>query len=698
MRVWVLQRFQTYGRICLAAGVLLAPVVWWRQTQDVFNLLKFTALWITGVAAIVFYVSWSAERKVWLPRFNMLIPTIAFIGACLVATIFSRNPALSLIGLYHRYGGLLPFALYAAIMVLIVGLFWEKPGQLKDIARASAIASVLLTLYVLIQAAGLDWIPWRDSNGMPPSFPVGTMGNSNFAGGYLGIAIPFLVFVAATAKKDFVRTILFVMVGLDLLALWFTQTRGGMIAGGVGLTTMVFAYRDRLPRWLKIGTAVSTAAAVVVAVLVLWHPGADRPYGPLERIETLRTSTFDIRTYYWKAAIRTFRDHPVAGNGLDLYYSNYTKYRVPEDGARLGLEITDKPHNIYLEYAANAGVLGIGTYVALVVLGLWYGFRYSRRLDDPHRFLLVAFLGVLMGYLAQGVFSIDVPPLAVMGWVGLGGIAAIADPRVIAAREAALAAAAERGPQGKKARRNSARNRANRNARKGPARWAIHMPMTVAGVALVAIGMRPLLADVHARDGVNAQRVKGAEATVAPEYDKAIKLHPLEAAYRSQAGAWAETRGTGTKDPAQKRLYFEQALAHYHKALALQSGNVFYLMNIARVHTAWAEQIDSKRFPEADRWWQKAVTSDPTDWAVHDRYALMLNSYANSAGTVDIRRRGVEQLEEVVRIRPDQVNAWVNIGKTYRALGETEKAKRALRKALDLQPANEEAKALLAAI
>lgn len=697
MRIWVLQRFQTYGRICLSAGVLLAPVIWWRQTQDVFNLVKFTALWVTGVAAVVFYVSWAAERKVWIPRLKLLIPTIAFIGACVVATIFSRSPTLSLIGLYHRYGGLLPFALYATIMVLIVGLFWEKPGQLKDIARASAVASILLTTYVLIQAAGQDWIPWRDASGLPPEFPVGTMGNSNFAGGYLGIAVPFLVFVAATAKRDFVKTILFIVVGLDLLALWFTQTRGGMIAAGVGLTTMVFAYRDRLPRWLRIGTVIATAAAVAVAVFVLWHPGSDQPYGRLARIETLRTGTFNIRTYYWKAAIRTFKDHPVAGDGLELYYSNYTKYRVPKDGAQLGLTITDKPHNIYLEYAANAGILGIGTYLSLVGLGLWYGFRYSRRLDDPHRLLLVTFLAVLMGYLGQGVFSIDVPPLAVMGWIGLGGIAAIADPRTIAAREAALAAAvAERRPQGKKKRSSSAREA--RLARKGPARWAIHIPVTFAAVSLVALGMRPLLADIQAREGLNMQKVQGAEANVAPKYERAIKLHPLEAAYRSQAGAWAEARGGTTKDSAQKRLYFEQGLAYYKKALALQSGNVFYLMNIARVHTTWAEQIDSKRFPEADRWWQKAVASDPTDWAVHERYAVMLNSYANSAGTVEIRRRGAQQLEEVVRIRPDQLNAWINLGKTYRVLGETEKAKRALRKALELQPTNEEAKALLAAI
>src|SRR5438270_12667058 len=62
------------------------------------------------------------------------------------------------------------------------------------------------------------------------------------------------------------------------------------------------------------------------------------------------------------------------------------------------------------------------------------GTRLSCR-DGPQRMLLLAFLAGTAAYLAQSIVSIDVPPLAASGWVGLAGLAALADPRIVAARE-----------------------------------------------------------------------------------------------------------------------------------------------------------------------------------------------------------------------------------------------------------------------
>ncbi|MCA1839970.1 MAG: O-antigen ligase family protein, partial [Actinobacteria bacterium] len=476
MRTWILQRFQTYSRYCIMGAVFLSPVVFNRKTQDVFNLLKFTVLLVLGIAALLLYIAWSAERGIWFPRFNIGIASGAFLFSCLLATVFSEDKVLSLIGLYHRYGGFIPFALYVCIMLTIVGLHWERPALLRDIAKASVAASLAMTAYVVIQALGLDWIPWKDSTGGPPPYPVGTMGNSNFAGGYLGIAIPFFVYIAATAKRDFTRTLLFLFVGIDLIALWFTQTRGGMIAAVAGLLTMAFVYRDKLARWVRLSAIAALALGVILAVVVLFHPGAKEPPKPLANVEALRTGTFSVRTYYWQTAVRIFTHRPVVGVGLDLYYANYPRQRLPKDGAQLGLTITDKPHNIFLEYLANAGALGFLSYLALAGLGLWYGLKRSRDPDDPNRFLLAAFLSVLAGYLAQGVFSIDVPPLAIMGWIALGGIAAIADPGVVRARSQVTVTS---GPQGrgkgkKKNQPTPRRAMSMRVARHGPALWPLH--------------------------------------------------------------------------------------------------------------------------------------------------------------------------------------------------------------------------------
>lgn len=691
MRTFILQRFHVYGRVCLIFALAASPTIFNRKTQDVFNLLKFNVLWTAGLAALMFFLIWAAERGVWPPRANLFIAAGVFLGTCVVATLFSTNPLLSVFGLYHRYGGLVPFTLYALIMLAIVGLYWEKPQDLKDLAKGSSIASVLLLAYCLIQAAGQDWIAWKDSSGGPPPYPVGTMGNSNFAGGYLGIAVPFLVYVAITAKQDVNKTILYVLTGLDLLALWFTQTRGGMIAAAAGLLTMAFLLRDRLPRWLRWSAVASLVLGVFLAVMVLFHPGTEKPIGPLAKIETLRTGTFEVRTYYWATAVRIFKERPITGVGLDLYYANYPKYRLPEDGSQLGLTITDKPHNIFLEYLANGGILTFLAYLALVGLAMWYGMRRLKTIEDPQRTLLVAFIAVLAGYLAQGVFSIDVPPLAVMGWVGIAGIAAIADPRVERARSQMSADKAPRG-KGKKAKTAEHGYKVKRH---GNTLWLVHVPVALLVAVLVFMGTRPVLADAEAKTAQTVQQQRGSDSEIETAYDRAIELNPWEASYRSQVGAYHETSAAQSQDPSVKLMRFKKAEEFYAQALRLQPGNIFYMMNHARLYTSWAE-IDPSYFPKADQWWGRVVRHDPTDWDVHNRYALMLNSYANAkGGESGLRERTLEQLEATVKIKPDLASAWVNIAKVHLSLGRPDKAEPALQKALSLEPSNEEADRLL---
>jgi O-antigen ligase/polysaccharide polymerase Wzy-like membrane protein/tetratricopeptide repeat protein len=705
MRTWILQRYRDYAKRMLIAATFLPPILFWRKTADVFNLFKITVIWVAGVTAVCLWVMWASERGSWMPRIRLGMAAAAFLAACGVGTVFSQNPELSLIGLYHRYGGLIPFLLYAAVMFVMVGIYWERPKELKSIARASGLASILMMTYVLIQASGHDWIAWRDAGGKPPEFPVGTMGNSNFAGGYLGIGVPFLIYTAATMRRDWMKTLVGVLVGADLIALWYTQTRGGMIAGGIGVLAMAFMYRHKLPRWVQATAVVSVVIVAGLAAVVMFGPKNAKPPGPLGQGHTFDTGTFTIRTYYWGTALRIFLKHPIVGTGLESYYANYPPHRLPADGAQLGLTITDKPHSIYLEYAANTGIIGIGSYLVLVGLGLFYGYRRARHIEGEARLLLVAFTATLAAYLGQGVFSIDVPPLAVMGWIGLGGIAAIADPAVVAAREEMAAKAQGGGPAKKKKQKVAPAKRGRGSpaltaVRRGPTLWPVHVGMAVAMVALIVLGTLPVRADIQSKEGQSAEAAQGkAKADVIGFYQHAIRLLPIEPGYRTLAGSVLERQALNSKDASQKKALLDGALERYQQAYNLQQGNIFYLLNIGRVYQEMGEAGDRNAFKTADEWWSRAVAHDPTDFDVHNRYALMLNSWANATGgDVQIRRHSAEELETVKRIKPDFIDAYVNLAKIYLALGEAGKARDNIDGALKIDPNNTEAKGLLAQV
>jgi O-antigen ligase/polysaccharide polymerase Wzy-like membrane protein len=643
LRAWILERFQVYGRVCLMAAVFLSPLVFYRRTVDNFNLPKLTLLWVLGLLALALWIAWSAERRVWLPRFRLLYAAAAFWVAFVLATVFSQNRAVSLVGVHQRYDGLIPFTLYITIMIAIVGLYWERPDDVREIARAAAAGSILMAVYVLIQAAGLDWIPWRNPGGGNPVFPVGTMGNSNFAGAYLGVTIPFLIYVVTTAKSNFAKAVLGILAGVDLVALWTTQTRGGLAGAVAALVTMAFMYRDRLPKWARAMAALVLVAGVALAALaasMVFRTASAPSSAAPPIVGFFRTETFSSRADYWITALRIFRQHPVLGTGPETFYSNYPPNRTRADGALLGSAIPDKPHNIYLEYAANTGAIGLGSYLILAGLGLWYAYRRARKLQDQERLLLVAFLAAFAGYLVQGTFSIDVVPLAVTGWIALGSITALADPNVVDARERQAAAEKQkRKPGSKKSRRSSE----DTNQVSGSARWPIHAGIALSAAALLALGIRPLVADEKAASEAVKQSGRTPVGEVAQGFEQAIRAFPLESTYRRFDATFAQKKAAAASDPAQKVRWLAKALARYQEAYRLLPTTA-NLMSLAEVKTAWAE-IDPNRFAEADKAWAALAAYDSTNYQVHQKYAAMLNSWADAlGGDSALQQRAAKQL------------------------------------------------------
>lgn len=697
MRTWILHRFQVYGRVCLISVAFLSPLIVYRPSLDPFGLVKLTAMWVLGAASLAVWITWSAERGVWLPPLRMAIPLTVFVSVCVLATVLSRSPALSLIGLETRFGGLVPRLVYVAIMLMIVSFYWEAPGDVKEIARGLAASSIVMSGYVLIQAAGLDWMGWISPEGEQPTDPVGTMGNSNFAGGFLGISAPSVLYLALAARRNLWKALFFTLTGMELFALWLTQSRGGLVAAMAGLLAIAFFYREYLPRWLKAAAILGLSLVVIVGVLVIWHPGSDRPPAPLSEISVLRTDTFQYRMRFWASAWAMFRDHPVLGTGLETYVTSYPRYRLPIDGVRFGFIAPDKPHNIYLEYATNAGILGVGSYLAVLGLALWYAVRRSRKLEASQRLLLAAFAGVLVGYMAQGFFSIDVPTLAVMGWVGLGGITTLMDPALMRAREA-REAALEPPRFKKRAKKEELSINPAFVLRDGSTLWLVHLAVGLILIVLLAAGVRPLIASVKVRTAQTLAETPEAPPEVVTSYFRdVVSLNPTEASYHAYWGAAFERRALLAEGVAQRRNFLEQALVRHKQALKIRPDTVQYMINIARVFEIWGALVDSPKYMEAERWWKRSISTDPTNWEIYRDYAEFLEGWEQriDGENPELQRRRADLLEKATRMRPDRAGLWIDLGQAYIALHERERAKAALTQALKGDPGNQEVKDLL---
>jgi len=582
-------------------------------------------------------------------------------------------------------------------MVLIVGLHWEKPQSLRRIARAATTASAVMSAYVLIQSTGTDWLPWAIYRaGRLGVKPIGTMGNSNFAGGYLGMCLPLFLYMTLTTTRLISRRILQALLVVDLLALWLTQARGGLVAAALGLATVGILYRDRFPRWTKTSVVVVGILGGLVVALAVWHPQAKPIPSVLSRPAILSSHNLTDRVRYWAAAWKIFLHHPVTGTGPDTYYMQYPLNRLPADAAQLGLTVTDKPHNIYFEYAANSGILGLFSYLGLVGLAIRYAFVRSKVIPEPERFLLVSFLGFLIAYLTQGFFSIDLPPLAAMGWVAIGGVAVLADPLITAAREK-LEGQKRKSPNWKKAKTNKRMTEAelaNRYHSVGGVPPAVHTISFVLVLGVLALGLRPLRADVKIKTAQDSL-AKGRLELALSQAKSAIRLNPLDPVYRRVTGDILIRQARSAQDPQQRENRYRQAAKLFESSLKAQPGDPLGYVSSANMLSEWAA-FDPRRFSQADAEWRALIAHDPVDWEPHSRYAKFLVSWADTKADTRARERAVRELLIVAAKRPPATDTWIRLGRAYLSLGDLDRARGALQTAQRIGPGNQEVRDLMA--
>jgi O-antigen ligase len=670
------------SRACVVAVAFLAPVFFLPLAADGFQLVKMLVLGVLGVVGVGAWVMTAAERRAWLPSTRLLPVVGVFLAVVAVASALSRNPALSLVGLYSRYGGLIPLAIYVAFAVLVVGLWWERPEGVAALAWSAVAAAIPGAVYVVLQA---HRIVERHVK-----YPPGTIGNSNFSGAYLAIAAPAVIYGFVAVRNRLARVALAATGLLVLVALWETRSRGAMLAtaAAIGVGVLLSVRRRQMRALLIVVALVLTAGA---GALVIRGSSTAKPSAKDSNL--LRSDTLASRTDYWRVAWHLWLEHPVLGTGPDTFFSQYPPNRRASDGANFGLTLPDKPHDIYLEWAVSSGLLGVGTYLVLVVMVLAYGARRTARLEGKERALLTALLAMFSAYLVQAVFSIDQPPLAVTAWLLIAAIVVMADPGLVRARRR-QAAAVQRVPEGGESRhaRRAARHRA---------RWPVHIAVVVVVAAVTVVAGRVLVADIDARSSELAARKHPTGERAVRLAHRAVHLDPAEATYQAVLGDAAErhAQALADTDTDAKRELYATARARYRKALRMRPGHLYYLIAIARVDTSVAQEVDPTRWPIADRSWTDVVNFDPTDWEVHDLYATALNSWANAAGgDPALRRRTAEELTETVRIRPIYVGGWLNLAKVQAARGDLSAARAALQQVYALDPANPDAPAVASQI
>jgi len=341
----------------------------------------------------------------WRPA---LLVTLGYGAVCIASLLYAIDTERTVDALMNQLDGF--------FIVLVMALALRTPRDFeRTLGAILAAGAVLGGLTVLQQATGafderfagfakaeLRAI-YDESAGYRSAGPV----SANYFGLVLVTVVPIAVHWLVHARARRQRLLGGATLGLVLASIALTYSRGAVLTlAVVALAMGIWVPRRRLGRLVGVTLLVGVVAVAAVApteygrrlAALTEVVGATQGHKPQD--SALRGRLSEVTS-----AALMFGDHPLLGVGLGNYEVYYHRYA--RDLALDGRREERQAHSLYLEVAAETGLLGVTAFGGMLVY-LLQGIRRARGRLMPERRLeaehATAFGIALLGYLAGSCF------------------------------------------------------------------------------------------------------------------------------------------------------------------------------------------------------------------------------------------------------------------------------------------------------
>ncbi|TMC54735.1 MAG: hypothetical protein E6J20_02025 [Chloroflexi bacterium] len=385
--------FVTTALAALTCALAPAYVVRWHVGP-----LPSTALEAAIVLTVVSYAveTWRSHAPFqWRSPFT--IPAAVFLVGGAIGVLVSPEHVKGL-GLYRAY------------LVEPIAFFFVLGNALTDVRRAWLVllglalgASVagLANSFVVVQAIRHHTLDVS----IPP--PVVIYNTANATAMFLVPLIGMAASIALYDRDRRVRLVSAAFGGVFVLATFLSLSRGGLLA--LAVIAMILAVMNRYRLFLVPAVLVAGVISVLIPGIRSRLAHEFNPSDP--------NNTFLSRTHLWQATLEMLRDHPIFGTGMFGFARSIQPYRggVYEENLIY-------PHNLFLNFWTETGLLGLAGFLWLLVQAFrtgWRGWVAGAAAWRPLQ------LGVVLAMVAVIVHGqVDVPyfknDLALEFWTLLG--------------------------------------------------------------------------------------------------------------------------------------------------------------------------------------------------------------------------------------------------------------------------------------
>lgn len=386
---------------------LAIPLFFLPNSRDVFNFPKAILLYALLAGALIHYFLSPKGEKVSSLVNRRLINIALFNTSLLIsASALFTDTALmrALFGYPNRSNGLLTY-LALILLIWLASRMLISRRFLEKLQRDLLILIILFVSYSFLQYLDLDPVSWNNSYNRI----IGTFGNPNFSGAFLGIVGAVLIFYFFSTSTP-VRFFYLALSICSVFLGWATESFQAVLIFAIGILILVSAYLKSRFGYKTLISSVT--ASVFIGVFSIWSFFGQGPLG-----ERLYQPTLVLRLEYWTVGIKTALANPFLGIGPDSYTEGWRLFRTPEFVKTYSEAVSvDSAHNTLINFMAN---FGIPAFLFLLIIYLLIGINALKLLfgRDKNTLIVKAIALTWLLLVIQSLFSLEQIGLHVFQWV-----------------------------------------------------------------------------------------------------------------------------------------------------------------------------------------------------------------------------------------------------------------------------------------
>lgn len=340
---------------------------------------------IYSESLLVVLVIWVIGKRVLLPQpVSIKYALLLFTLAIVVSFIFSKDKLISLKELYKYLTAILLFITIVSlsplhknrvILCILIAGFFISLACIYQYAFGFQHLLKIITKQGTTNYFTLDYISRRR-----PFFPFIT---PNILAGYLAMIIP----LSLSPKKR-----IWLILPLSF-ALLLTKSLGALLS--IFFALIIYFYLEGNLK--KIGLFSLTGLLIIIGFVFFI-----RAIMPKQHTQPVFSAV--MRLNYWQDTLRIIMSHPLSGVGLGNFNLEYSRYS----------------HNSYLQIWAEMGILGIISFLWLVISVLNASLKNFK--SSTQKAQLASIIAANLVFLVHnGVdFTFFLPEVSLIWWVILG--------------------------------------------------------------------------------------------------------------------------------------------------------------------------------------------------------------------------------------------------------------------------------------